>query len=135
MKKQNKKDVTFTTTTNADGNSFTYVDMKTLPIGGAISIPTCWTIDPSIYETKAKEVSLLVEEKQKAYGKAFNYSGEILKILYPNGVKQEQYEDLLTITRIIDKLFRVANKKEAFEESPWRDIMGYALLALTKEGK
>ena len=30
---------------------------------------------------------------------------------------------------MIDKLFRIANKKDAFDENPWRDIAGYALLS------
>ena len=56
---------------------------------------------------------------------------EIIKILFPQGVKPENYRDLLTITRIIDKLFRIATRKNAFGESPYRDIAGYALLGLT----
>lgn len=89
----------------------------------------------SIYETKALEIARLVEEKQEAYGDSFGNSGKILKILYPNGVSVEQYDDFLAITRMIDKLFRLANKKDAFGEDPWRDILGYALLAASKEKK
>jgi hypothetical protein len=34
---------------------------------------------------------------------------------------------------MIDKMFRIASQKDAFGENPFGDIMGYALLALTKD--
>ena len=40
---------------------------------------------------------------------------------------------MLTITRIIDKLFRIANRKDAFGESPYRDLTGYGLLGYVKD--
>lgn len=67
-----------------------------------------------------------------AYGDSFNKSKEIIKILYPNGISIENYENFLTIIRIIDKLFRVANKPDAFGEDPWEDIARYGLLASAK---
>ena len=81
----------------------------------------------------AKDIGLLVKEKQEAYGDSFSKSEEIIKVLYPNGVKPENYRDLLTITRIIDKLFRIATRKDAFGESPYRDIAGYALLGIASD--
>lgn len=75
----------------------------------------------------------LVIEKQIAYGDSFGKSGQIMAVLYPDGVKPEQMSDMLTIVRVIDKLFRIANKKDAFGESPWRDIMGYSLLAVVRD--
>lgn len=75
-------------------------------------------------------VGELVTEKNKAYGNSFKTAKEALKILYPNGIKPEQYEDVLLITRIWDKLMRIANQKEAFEESPYVDIAGYSLLGM-----
>jgi hypothetical protein len=86
-----------------------------------------------------KELSLnlgsLLEEKNKAYGSAFSKSSEILKILYPNGIQPDQYTDLLLITRILDKLFRIATDKSAFNEEPWKDIAGYGILGIYKEQK
>lgn len=75
----------------------------------------------------------LISEKQEAYGDSFGQSGKIIEVLYPDGIKPEQYKDALTIIRIIDKLFRIANKKNAFGETPWRDITGYALLSLIRD--
>ncbi len=72
----------------------------------------------------------IVEEKNKAYGNSFEYSCEILKVLFPNGVKVEQYGDFLAITRVIDKLFRIATDKDAFGENPWMDIGGYSILSI-----
>ena len=81
----------------------------------------------------AKDIGSLVEEKQEAYGDSFSKSEKIINILYPNGVKPENYRDLLTVTRIIDKLFRIATRKNAFGESPYRDIAGYALLGIASD--
>lgn len=85
------------------------------------------------YVKTATEIGKLVKDKQDAYGDSFSKSEEIIKILFPNGVTAENYRDLLTITRIIDKLFRIATRKNAFSESPYRDIAGYALLGLVSD--
>ena len=82
------------------------------------------------YETTGAEVGRLVSKKQIAYGDSFNKSGDILKILYPNGVSIDQYKDMLCIVRIIDKLFRISNSKNAFNENPYMDIVGYGLLGM-----
>lgn len=74
----------------------------------------------------------LVEEKQQAYGDSFGKSGECLRQMYPNGIKPEQYDDLLTIARILDKLFRIATDPKAFGECPWTDIAGYSLLGMKR---
>lgn len=79
------------------------------------------------------EIGKLVQEKNAAYGNSFGQSEEILEILYPNGVKPDQYGDLLAITRVLDKLFRIATNKDALGESPWRDIAGYAILSLASD--
>lgn len=82
------------------------------------------------YIDVAQQLGQLVSEKQEAYGDSFSKSENILKILYPDGIAPENYRDLLTVTRIIDKLFRIATRKDAFGESPYRDIAGYGLLGL-----
>jgi len=81
-----------------------------------------------MFEEKAMEISKLVATKNQAYGDSFKDSGEIIKILYPSGIPPEQYEDFLAIVRVIDKLFRIATDREAFNENPWEDICGYSLL-------
>jgi len=78
------------------------------------------------------QVGRLVEDKQKAYGDSFGRSGRCLLEMFPNGIKVDQYNDLLTIARILDKLFRIANDPDAFDENPYQDIVGYALLAMKR---
>jgi hypothetical protein len=55
--------------------------------------------------------------------------------LYPDGVKPEQYVDLLVTVRIVDKLFRIANRKDALGENPWQDIAGYGILMTAYDSK
>lgn len=81
------------------------------------------------FHTVAAEIATLVTQKQEAYGDSFGRSQEIINILYPQGIKPDQYHDFLAIIRVVDKLFRIANKKNSFSESPWHDIAGYALLS------
>jgi hypothetical protein len=84
------------------------------------------------YVKLAQELGELVSKKQEAYGDSFGKSEQIFKILYPNGVKPENYGDFLALVRIVDKMFRIATKKDAFGENPFMDIEGYALLARAK---
>lgn len=87
----------------------------------------------SEYEKQARAIAELVESKQQAYGDSFGKSGNIMRELYPNGVSIHQMDDALTVVRIIDKLFRIATKKDAFGESPFKDIMGYSLLSVVRD--
>ena len=87
------------------------------------------------YSKIGSDIGKLVEEKQVAYGDSFGRAGRVLQELYPNGIVPDDYKDLLTIARILDKLFRIATQKDAFGENPYRDIAGYALLAVGKSTK
>jgi hypothetical protein len=87
------------------------------------------------YINLGKKVGILVGEKQEAYGDSFGRSGAVLREMFPDGIKPEQYGDLLTIARILDKLFRLANNPGAFDESPYRDICGYALLGINRQNQ
>lgn len=89
--------------------------------------------DLNPYFKAAIDIAELVRDKQAAYGDSFGRSGKILEVLYPNGIPVHQLNDALTVVRVVDKLFRVANQKEAFGESPWSDIVGYGLLALVRD--
>lgn len=85
------------------------------------------------YKELAEQIGNLVEEKNAAYGNSFDQAGEFLRLLYPNGIPPEAYGDMLCVVRIFDKLKRIATNKDAFGESPWRDIIGYGLLGLHKD--
>lgn len=89
------------------------------------------------YADLALSIGELLNEKQTAYGDAFGNMQEVFNILYPNGIQPHQYDDILTIARMMDKIFRVANlppdKKDVMGEEPWKDIAGYALLSLARK--
>lgn len=82
------------------------------------------------YEEIGQQVGQLVDEKNAAYGSSFAESHKILSVLYPDGIAPEQYTDALATIRVIDKLFRIATNKDAFGETPWQDIAGYAILGI-----
>lgn len=86
--------------------------------------------EPGPYAALGAEIGRLVETKQAAYGDSFGKAGDVLRIFYPTGVPPEKFDDMLALVRLIDKQFRIATKRDAFGESPWRDIAGYALLAV-----
>ena len=83
----------------------------------------------------AEEIGKLVQEKNEAYGNSFSECHKILSVLYPDGIKPEQFTDALAIIRVIDKLFRIATAKDAFGESPWQDIAGYAILGVVNDAE
>lgn len=84
------------------------------------------------YEELATEIGRIVAEKNQAYGSSFDRSGEILAVLYPDGIRPDQYVDALGVVRVLDKLFRIATDKDALGESPWRDIAGYGILGAAR---
>lgn len=85
------------------------------------------------FETTAKEIGALVAEKNAAYGDSFAKCGEFLRLLYPEGIRPAQYDDALALVRIFDKQMRIATRKDAFGESPYRDIAGYGILGTVKD--
>ena len=89
--------------------------------------------NPDRFLEVANDVGSLVKQKNQAYGDSFNKASQILKVLYPNGVEPSQYTDMLAVTRVLDKLFRLATRKDAFGESPWKDICGYSILGIAND--
>lgn len=86
--------------------------------------------EQSTFEQIANKVGALVDSKNKAYGNSFAKTEEFLKILYPDGIRPDQYKDLGLVFRIFDKMMRIASNKGAFEENPYQDIVGYGLLGM-----
>lgn len=86
------------------------------------------------YESLGEQIGILLNEKQACYGNAFGKMEEVFKILYPSGIAIHQYKDVLTLARILDKVFRITNlpedRKDTMGEEPYKDIAGYAILAL-----
>lgn len=89
------------------------------------------------FDLKGEEIGKLVETKNRQYGDSFNRSYKVLEALYPDGVQPYQYKDMLAIIRIIDKLFRIAQRKEDGSdlggESPYNDITGYGILGAVSD--
>ena len=79
------------------------------------------------------EIGALVQEKNAAYGDSFAKSGDFLRLLYPEGIRPEQYIDAMALIRVVDKLKRIATSKGAFGESAWGDVCGYAILGLAND--
>jgi DNA-binding CsgD family transcriptional regulator len=86
------------------------------------------------FEKLGSEIGKLVDDKQQAYGDSFSKCGQFLQLLYPNGIQPDQYTDALAQVRIFDKQMRIATNKNAFGESPYKDIAGYGLLGAMKDG-
>lgn len=76
----------------------------------------------------ARSVGELVTEKNAAYGDSFAQCGDFLKLLYPDGIRPDQYLDALALVRIFDKMKRIATDATALGENPYQDIAGYGLL-------
>ena len=81
------------------------------------------------YEAKGRAIGRLVDSKQKQYGDSFHKCGSYLRLLYPDGIRPEQYDDLLTVVRDFDKSMRIATGNQGNEDA-WADKCGYALLAM-----
>jgi hypothetical protein len=86
------------------------------------------------YVARGKEIGKLVAKKRQQYGNASEKVDKIISILYPYGPGQDELNNFLLLVRVLDKVCRIAHAGgsgyDAGGESPWRDIAGYALLAL-----
>lgn len=87
------------------------------------------------YEEIGRAIGALVDEKNKAYGNSFHHAGEVLKIMYPDGVRPDQYQGMLYTVRVIDKLFRMATQPKAFGENPAQVVAGYSILMSSNKEK
>jgi hypothetical protein len=87
------------------------------------------------YEQIGNEIGKLVDRKQKEYGDSYGKSEAILKTLYPNGIRPEQYKNLLYIVRVNDKLCRISTDNDPSGENPAHDIGGYSLLHVAQNPK
>lgn len=91
--------------------------------------------NPETFEEIGTRIGKLVAEKNAAYGDSFAQSCRILEVLFPSGVRPDQYRDMLGLVRVIDKMFRIATHKHALGESPWTDITGYGILGVKNDAQ
>jgi len=80
-----------------------------------------------VFQSIGTEIGGTVEQKNEAYGSSFIKCGQFLELLYPDGMRPEQYTKALLLVRIFDKQMRIAHSETAFGESPFRDIAGYGI--------
>jgi len=85
------------------------------------------------YEEIGAIIGAIVDEKDAAYGNSIECSAKVFRIWFPNGIRPEQYDDILILVRILDKMTRIANKKHAFGENPYVDIAGYGMRKCRKD--
>ena len=76
------------------------------------------------------EIGALVDRKRLAYGDAIAKTGGFLRLLYPDGIRPDQYDEVGIMVRMLDKFSRIATNNDPFGESPWVDCAGYSLLAV-----
>jgi hypothetical protein len=86
----------------------------------------------NIFVEAATNLGHTLAEKNAAYGSSYAKCGKFLELLYPDGVKPDQYSDMLLLVRIFDKQMRIATNKDALGEDPFSDIAGYGLLGVVK---
>lgn len=79
------------------------------------------------HEQIGQEIGKMVKVKNEQYGNAFEKSGDFLQLLYPDGVRPDEYEDMLALVRVFDKQMRIANGNRG-NENAWMDIAGYGIL-------
>lgn len=80
----------------------------------------------------AQNIANLLNTKNQQYGSAYKSAPQILNLLYPNGVQPKDYSSLLYITRVLDKLQRIATNNADDLEDPFKDIAGYSILFLAE---
>lgn len=76
------------------------------------------------------DMGTLVGEKNAAYGNSFAVFPQVMRIMFPDGVRPDQYEDLSNFFRQFDKWSRIFTKPRAFGENPRRDLLGYNILGV-----
>lgn len=83
----------------------------------------------------ASKVGETCAAKNAAYGDSFARSGEVLRIMFPEGIRPDQFDDALGVVRVVDKLFRIATDRDALGEDPWIDVAGYGVLGAARRAR
>ena len=86
------------------------------------------------FQEIAANIGKTVVRKNKVYGNSFGKTTDFIKLLYPHGIRNDQYDDVLLLARIFDKLVRIATGAKD-EENPYFDIAGYAVLGVDMRAK
>jgi len=87
--------------------------------------------DMTAFPGLTRRLSAIVSAKNHQYGDSAQRAGAIIATLFPDGIRPSQYEDVLLMVRVVDKLCRLSVARDGVDrggESPWTDIAGYALI-------
>lgn len=87
------------------------------------------------FEAACRQLADLLRSKRAAYGNSIAATGLILRAVFPDGIRPDQYDDLGLIVRISDKLRRIgASGRSAGGENPYQDIAGYGIIGVVDLG-
>jgi len=98
-------------------------ELAALPLAEAVAIPRRIAI-----QNIAHEIGNLTADKNAAYGNSVSTVDACLRVFFPSGIPTRKFRHAMLLTRILDKMMRIANDEGAFGESPYRDIAGYAIM-------
>lgn len=73
----------------------------------------------------ANELGDLVTAKNSAYGDSAQVTGEIMTLLFPNGIPVGRMKHALLLVRVLDKVVRESTSHDV---ENWKDLAGYGLL-------
>lgn len=77
-----------------------------------------------------KQIGDIVADKNAKYGSAYRSSADFLKVLFPNGIPVDRYQEVLLMVRMFDKMQRLATGCGGDTEDPWMDLAGYSMLGV-----
>lgn len=84
-----------------------------------------------------EEIENVFVEKQSKYGQVDVKIKNMLKELYPNGVKPEQYNEFMNVLKMLEKISRLTNENIDIKgkSDALVDLAGYAMLGVKKMGE
>ena len=98
----------------------------------AIAQPQAAPKPVSQYVGVAANIGALAEGKLAAHGDTTGNTGKILRVLYPDGIAPDQYDDMLSIARILERICCIATDKQSLGEALFTDIAEAGILGLIK---
>lgn len=102
---------------------------ESLPRTAPTALTPCTA--PGGIAATASRIGEMLERKNSSYGAAYSRCGDFMRLLFPNGLRPADYDRVLFVVRILDKLTRISTAKDSCGEDPFEDIAGYALLELS----
>lgn len=96
-------------------------------------------INYTFTEGMLESIGRLLRYKGQNYGPSFKVVAEVMRLYFPEGIPPEAFGDALLMVRVFDKFARIAYGDRQGDdtwadlvdpETPWKDIIGYAALAV-----